>query len=167
MGKFDKIMLNEYNYLSYFYYITILMNKSEIIKKVASNFHDKLRENRLYKPMIEKSEDEEWNLEHWTDVVDIANTEFEDLPNNWKYENFEAAKVAVDLVYEKVVNWLEITTEMIEKMSKIVHEKRLERNWIEWSFENQRVDYENLSEEEKTKDRVQIEIVIKIIKGEK
>lgn len=116
--------------------------------------------------MIEKSEDEEWNLEHWTDVVDIANTEFEDLPNNWKYENFEAVKIAVDLVYEKVLNWERITPKMVEDMSKIVHEKWLERNWIEWSFENQRVDYEELSEEEKAKDRVQIEIAIQIISGE-
>lgn len=142
------------------------MDKSEVIKKVASTFHDKWRENRLYKPMIEKSEDEDWTKRHWTDLVDIANIKFEDLPNNWKYENFEAAKVAVDLVYEKVVNWLEITPGMIEKMSKIVHEKRLERNWIEWSFENQRVDYKELSEEEKAKDRVQIEIAIQIISKE-
>ena len=142
------------------------MDKSEIIKKVASSFHDKRRKNRLYKPMIEKSEDDEWTKKHWTDLVDIANTEFEDLPYNWQYENFEAAKVAVDLVYERVINWLEITPEMIEEMSKIVHEKRLERNWIEWSFENQRVDYEDLSEEEKGKDRIQIEIAIQIISEE-
>jgi hypothetical protein len=37
-------------------------------------------------------------------VVDIANTEFEDLPSNRKYENFEAAKVVVNLLYEKVIN---------------------------------------------------------------
>ena len=139
------------------------MDKSEIIKKVASSFHDKWRENRLYKPMIEKSEDEEWTKKRWTNLVDIANTEFEDLPNNWKYENFEAAKIAVDLVYEKVVSWEEVTSEMVEELSKIVHDKRLERNWIQWSFENQRVDYKNLSEEEKAKDRAQIEIAIKII----
>lgn len=147
------------------------MNKSEIIKKVASIFHEKRRENRLqsdgkYKPMIEKSEDKEWNINHWIDVVDIANTKFEDLPSNRKYENFEAAKVAVDLVYDKIVNWEEIDSEMIEKMSNIVHEKRLERNWIEWSFENQRVGYQNLSEEEKEKDRIQIELAIQIIKSE-
>ena len=91
--------------------------------------------------MIEESEDEEWNIKHWADMVDIANTKFEDLPSNRKYENLEAAKVAVDLVYDNVVNWEEITSEMIEEMSKIVYEKRLERNGIEWSFENQRVVY--------------------------
>ena len=147
------------------------MDKSDIIEKVASIFHERWRKNRLqndgkYEPMIEKSEDEQWNMEHWIDVVDIANTEFEDLPSNWKYENLEAAKVAVDLVYDKVVNSEEINSKMIEEMSKIVHEKWLERNWVKWSFENQRVAYQNLSEEEKVKDRIQIELVIQIIKSE-
>ena len=116
--------------------------------------------------MIEKSEDKEWNMGHWTDVVDIANTKFEDLPSNWKYENLEAAKVAVDLVYEKIVNREKIDSKMIEEMSKIVHEKWLERNGVQWSFENQRVAYQNLSEEEKAKDRVQIELAIQIVKSE-
>ena len=142
-----------------------------IIKDVASVFHEKWRENRLmengkYKPMIEKSEDKEWNMKHWTDVVDIANTEFEDLPSNRKYENFEAAKVAVNLVYERGVNREEINSEMIEEMSKIVHERWFDRNWVKWSFENQRVDYEELSEEEKAKDRIQIELAIQVIKSE-
>ena len=55
---------------------------------------------------------------------------------------------------------------MIEEMSKIVHEKWLERNWVQWSFENQRVDYVNLSEEEKAKDRIQVELAVQIVKSE-
>ena len=142
--------------------------KSEIIQKVASTFHGEWRKNRLqsdwtYKPMIEKSEDEKRTKEHWTDTVDIANTEFEDLPYNWKYENIEAAKVAVNLVYEKILNLEKISIETIEEMSNIVHEKRLERNWIAGSFENQRVSYEDLSEEEKEKDRLQVNIAIDIV----
>ena len=141
-----------------------------VIEKVASIFHEnwrksRLNENGIYCPMIEKVEDEKWVREYWTNVVDIANTKFEDLPDNWKNENFEAAKIAVDLVYEKVVNWEEITSEEVEGMSRIIHEKRLKRNWIQWSFENQRVDYDELSEEEKSKDRVQIETAIQIIKS--
>lgn len=147
------------------------MDKSDIIERVASVFHEKWRENRLqsdgtYKPMIEKSGDKERNMEHWTDVVDIANTKFEDLPSNRKQENLEAAKVAVDLVYEKIVNKEKIDSEMIEEMSKIVHEKWLERNGVQWSFENQRVAYQNLSGEEKAKDRIQIELAIQIVKSE-
>ena len=148
------------------------MDKTKIIKMVASVFHEEWRKNRLqnggkYEPMIEKSDDKEWNIKHWTDVVDIANTKFEDLPSNRKYENFEAAKVVVNLVYDSVLAWNEFTQEKIEKMSEIVYEKWLERNWIEWSFENQRVDYQDLSEEEKKKDRLQIEIAIQIIKSER
>ena len=146
------------------------MNKSEIIQKVASVFHEKWRKSRIqngdkYQPMIEKSEDENRNVIHWTDLVDIANTKFEDLPSNRKYENLQAAEVVVNLVYDKVVNWEDINSEMIEEMSEVVHEKWLERNWVEWSFENQRVDYERLSEEEKDKDRAQIQLAIQIIKS--
>jgi len=142
--------------------------KFEIIQKVASTFHEEWRKNRLqsdwtYKPMIEKSEDEARIKRHWTDIVDIANTDFGDLPDNWKHENIEAAKVAVNLVYEKILNLEKITTETIEDMSNIVHEKRLERNWIAGSFENQRVSYKDLSEDEKEKDRLQIKTAIKII----
>ena len=148
------------------------MDKSEIIERVASVFHEKWRENRLigngkYKPMIEKSDDKEWNKKHWTDMVDIANTEFEDLPSNRKHENLEAAKVAVNLVYEKIVNKEKVDSKSIEEMSKIVHKKWLERNGVQWSFENQRFDYEELSEEEKAKDRIQIELAIQIIKSKK
>jgi hypothetical protein len=52
---------------------------------------------------MKKSKDEEWTKKHGTDDVDIANTSFADLPSNWKYENLEAAKVAIDLVFDKVV----------------------------------------------------------------
>lgn len=140
------------------------MDKWEIIGKVALIFHEKWRKNRLYKPMLEKSKDDEWTKLHWTDVVDIANTNFDDLPANWKYENLEAAKVTVWLVYEKIVNSNNITTKEFEEMAKIVHEKRLERNWKEWSFENQRVEYEELSDEEKDKDRIQVQIAIQTVK---
>ena len=70
------------------------------------------------------------------------------------------------MVYDKVVNWEEVDSEMVEEMSKIVHEKWLERNWVQWSFENQRVDYGNLSEEEKAKDRIQVELAVQIVKSE-
>ncbi len=144
----------------------------KIVKKIAWIFHENWRKSRIDKngvcePIMEKSEDEKWTKKHWTEMVDIANTKFEDLPKNWQRENLEAAKVAVELVYKRVMSWEEITSEMIEEMANVVHIKWLERNWIEWSFENQRVDYENLSAEEKAKDRAQIELTIQIIKSEK
>ena len=83
----------------------------------------------------------------------------------------EAARVAVDLVYEKVINGEEITPEMIEEMSSVVHEKWLERN--DWVYHKEYWNpvlaqpYEALPEDEKAKDRAQIEAAIQIIKSEK
>lgn len=62
------------------------------------------REDGTYESRIKKSKNEKWNLAHSTDEVDIANCTFEELPSNWQYENLEAGRVAIGLVYEKVLN---------------------------------------------------------------
>ena len=150
--------------------------KEYFAQKMGSYLHEEWRKTRLkedgtYEPRMKKSKDDAWTEKHGTDDVDIANTSFEDLPSNWQYENLEAAKVAVDLVYEKVVSGEEITPEMIEEMSSVVHEKWLERN--DWVYDKEYGNpvlaqaYEALPEEEKAKDRAQIEAAIRIIKSEK
>ena len=142
----------------------------QISQILWSRFHEERRQSRLqsdwtYAPRVEKTSDQTWISQHnWQTEVDIANTPFEDLPSDWKSENLEAAKVAVGLVYDIVKKWEKVTSEMIEKMAEIVHNKRLERNWIEWSFENQRVHYEQLSEVEKEKDRNQLLQAIETVK---
>lgn len=128
----------------------------------------RLREDGTYEPRMKKSKDDEWTQMHWTDDVDIANTKFEDLPSNWKYENLEAAKVAIELVFDKVVAWEEITEEMIEEMASVVHDERLKRN--SWVFDKEywnpvlAVEYAELPEDEKEKDRVQVKQAISKIK---
>ena len=142
----------------------------QISQKLWTQFHEEWRNSRLqsdwkYEPRVEKTTDKTWILQHnWNAEVDIANTKFEDLPSDRKYENLEAAKVVVWLVFDKVLDWVKITPEMIEEMSEIIHNKWLERNWVEWSFEYQRVDYQQLSEEEKAKDRNQLLQAIEIVK---
>ena len=150
--------------------------KEYFAQKMGSYLHEEWRKTRLkedgtYESRMKKSKDPEWTQRHGTDDVDIANTSFEDLPSNWQYENLEAARVAVDLVYEKVINGEEITPEMIEEMSSVVHEKWLERN--DWVYHKEYWNpvlaqpYEALPEDEKAKDRAQIEAAIQIIKSEK
>lgn len=140
-----------------------------ITEKLSSKFHEERiksmkKSDWTFKSRIEETTDQEWIDSHnWETKVDIINTKFKDLPNDRKKENLEAAKVALDLVYEKIANWEEITTEITEKMSEIVHNERLKRNWIAGSFENQRVEYEDLTEEEKAKDRNQIIRAIEVI----
>lgn len=140
-----------------------------ITEKIWSKFHEERRKSMIksdwtYESRIENTADKERiNKHNWETKVDIINTKFEDLPNDRKKENLEAAKVAVKLVYEKITNWEKITVETIEEMSEIVHNERLKRNWITWSFEIQRVEYKDLSEEEKAKDRNQIIRAIEVI----
>ena len=156
--------------------------KSYLMQRFVKFSYDKRREMRkkmpdgTREPRIKKSTDEIWNREHWTDEVDIANTEFDDLPSNRQAERMAAASVAIDLVLDKIKDWeIRLTTEMIEEMSSIVHDKWLERRELERRELERRglvqdeVDpilvqpYENLSEDEKEKDRNHIYTAIKII----
>ena len=96
-------------------------------------------------------------MNHGTDYVDIANCSFDELPSNWQYENLEAAKVAIDLVYDKTIAGENITSEEKEQMASVVHDEWLKRN--NWVFDSEYVDpnlavsYEDLSEDEKLKDK--------------
>lgn len=152
------------------------MAKSYFAESMWSDLHEEWRKTRLkedgtYEPRMKKSKDAEWTQKHGTDDVDIANTKFEDLPSNWKYENLEAAKVAIELVFDSVVAWEEITDEMIEGMAAVVHEKWLQRN--QWVFDKEywnptlAQEYVKLPEEEKEKDRVQVRQAIEKIKSGK
>ena len=139
---------------------------------LGSDLHEAWRASRrledgTFKPRVKKSKDEEWNAIHGTDEVDIANCSFEDLPSNWQYENLEAAKVVIDLVFDKTIAGKKIDKEDIEEMASVIHEKWLERN--SWVFDpnygnpNLAVSYDSLSEEEKKKDRDQLEPAIRKI----
>ena len=119
-----------------------------------------------YESRIEKVTDQEWIDQHgWQTQVDLIGTIFEDLPKEWKQENLEAAKFVIGQIKEKIENWEDITDpQIIEKIAEEIHNKWLERNWIEWSFEDQRVAYNQLTEEEKAKDRNQVLRAIEIMK---
>lgn len=157
----------------------ISKEESETIKEALSysmgaDLHEAWRETRkkengTYEPRMKKSKDEKWNKEHGTDDVDIANLTFEELPSNWQYENLEAARVAIAQVFDKVIGGGEISEEMIETMSSEVHEAWLKRNdWVydkEYGNPDQAKPYVDLSEEEKAKDRVQIQEAIQKVQA--
>jgi len=137
---------------------------------LASDLHEnwrltRLKEDGTYEPRMKKSKDEEWNKKHNTDDVDIANTTFAELPSNWQYENLEAAKVVIELVYDKLVYGKQITLEDFEKMASVVHEKWLSRNnWVYGKEDGNptlAVSYDLLPKEEKEKDREQIDLAIR------
>ncbi len=142
----------------------------EIVKEalsyaLGSDLHEawrapRKREDGTFEPRIKKSKDEAWNASHGTDEVDIANCSFEQLPSNWQYENLEAAKVAIQQVYDKTMSRGTITPEELEQMGAIIHEEWLKRN--SWVFDptygdpKLAVPYEQLSKEEQDKDKAQV-----------
>ncbi len=117
-------------------------------------------EDGTFEPRIKKSKDKAWNESHGTDEVDIANCSFEQLPSNWQYENLEAAKVAIEQVYDKIIAGETIMPEELERMGANIHEEWLKRNsWVydpNYGNPNLALPYEQLSKEEQDKDKAQI-----------
>ena len=112
-------------------------------------------EDGTVKPREKKTKDEEWIAKNGTNVVDIANRTFAELPKDWQGENLEAARVAIDLVYGKMMAGQEISEEELQRLSAVVHEKWLERN--EWARDGELgVPYEQLPREEQEKDTAQL-----------
>lgn len=126
---------------------------------VGAELHDIWRKNRIledgtYEPRIKETDDEEWIKENGTDKVDIANKSFKELPDDWQKENLEAGKVAVNLVFDDAIKD-KSCDHKVESFSSDVHEAWLERNkWADGTDLD--VPYEQLPEDEKSKDRVQV-----------
>ena len=141
------------------------MIKEALTYSLGSDLHEAWRaprklEDGTFEPRMKKSKDDEWTIAHGTDDVDIANCTFAQLPSNWQYENLEAARVVINLVFDKVMAGEVITPEEIEQYSAVIHQEWLKRN--DWVYDKEygnpalAVPYAQLSEEEKAKDRAQI-----------
>ena len=139
--------------------------KTALSYSLGSDLHEAWRQTRkrpdgTFEPRMKKSTDEAWNASHGTDEVDIANCSFEELPSNWQYENLEAARVAVELVFDKTMAGEPITSTEMEEMGSTIHEEWLKRN--DWVFDPNNGDpklavpYEQLSKEEQDKDKAQL-----------
>ena len=150
--------------------------KNALSYSLGSDLHEAWRAPRkrndgTFEPKIKKAKDEAWILAHGTDEVDIANCSFEELPSNWQYENLEAARVAVNCVYDKVVKGEEITEEEAEQMASVIHDEWLKRNdYIRGPVEQGgnpalAVPYEQLSREEQLKDLAQLPPAVKKVQA--
>lgn len=145
--------------------------KQELVAKLGSLLHDEWRAPRKqddgsFEPRMKQTKDEKWIDDHNTDQVDIANTSYPELPEDWKGENRAAAEVAMSEVFKAVESGRELDDEFVEEASAVVHDKWLERNG-EWAPDEQKKPYEELSEDEKEKDRAQVRKAIKIYRENK
>ena len=129
--------------------------RQEKIIKLAELMHEKWRETRKkengsYEARVKETNDTSWIEKHdGKNEVDIANTDFRELPMDWQEENLLSAKVAI---------------EKIEEVLYIIHDKWLDRN-DQHAENHQKVQYSSLSETEKSKDIAILEEAIEIMKG--
>jgi hypothetical protein len=94
-----------------------------------------------------------WIAKNGTDEVDIANTDYEALPADWKKENEGSATVAVGLTADGLRSGQKVSgSAFVESASAKVHDAWLERNG-ECAPPEQQLPYDQLSEPEKAKDR--------------
>lgn len=141
------------------------------VAALASELHEEWRAGRLdpktgkYEERLKPTTDQEWIKTHGTSKVDIANTSYEDLPVDWKGENRDSAEVSVTIVERALRSGVvDIESEgFLEEASATVHAKWLERNGS-WAPPEQNLPYEELSEDEKDKDRVMVKAAIRVVR---
>jgi len=139
--------------------------------KLASQIHDAWRKPRWrektkdYKPEAKKTKDQEWIKKHGgVTELDIANTSYEDLPEDWQAESKASAKAAITEVEKAMEKGLDMDDKFLESTSSVIHGKWLERNGA-LAPAGQKKPYQELSEEEKEKDRGIIKQAIEICSG--
>ncbi len=139
--------------------------KNEAVNVLASKFHEQWRSDRLQEDGTfesrEKTKDTAWIEAHGTDVVDIANTDFANLPKDWQAENITAAGVVVDLLtaFDGKVDLEDDATR--NDVGDIVHTAWLARN--EWAKGGELdVPFADLSAEEQAKDINQVSTALEV-----
>lgn len=133
------------------------------VADIASQLHNnwrksRLQENGAYEPRVKQTKDEAWIEANGTDQVDIANTEYLDLPEDWQRENKDAARVIFDMIDNPQTR--EIATSVYDNPSpagNIVHDAWLDRNeWASGSELDKPFDELPAHEQEKDIDQVKI-----------
>lgn len=139
----------------------IKKHKDKIINATAAAGHeqwkaDYKKSNGADATRLKKTKDTAWIEKHGADEVDIANTKYDDLPDDWKKENQESAKSAV----EGLLKAKGKGASGADAAASHVHDKWLERNGS-WAPENQKLPFDKLSKDEQDKDRFFVKQALK------
>jgi len=138
------------------------------ITKLASALHEDWRKTRLqedgtFEPRVKPTTDEMWISIHGTDQVDIANTEYVDLPEDWQAENKAAAEVIVGILSESPEAQDLSDEEHINMVGEKIHTAWLARN--EWAKGGDLdVPFKDLPADEQAKDINQLKIALSLEK---
>lgn len=139
---------------------------------VASLLHEDWRLTRLqddgsFEPRVKATSDTEWSAAHaGATELDIANTPYEDLPEDWKAENKAAGKVIASLL-EGMGTEVDLQNpEQRTAVGNVIHDQWLLRN--EWAKGGDLdVPFDALPSDEQAKDLSQMAIGLEYAKSEK
>ena len=93
--------------------------------------------------------------------VDILNMDFNELPEDWTYENLATARIACEEVLQNVRHKRLFNRNLIEKLSEKIHNAWIKRNENR-TKEELLVPYEYLPDIEKDKDRKAVLIACRL-----
>ena len=147
---------------------TTKISKAQFVDNLASKLHDIWRAPRkkadgTYEPRLKETKDQKWIKANGKNQVDIANTDYKDLPEDWKKENRDSAQVATNLVYKAVSNKKKMDEKFIEEASASIHVEWLRRPNNAYAKGGPLdVPYSKLPEVEKEKDRVILKLAISL-----
>lgn len=130
---------------------------------LADQLHEEWRAPRLrgdgtFEPRVKSTRDQEWVAAHGgVSEVDIANTDYAELPQDWQRENLAAARSVIHAIAGYVGNGGEVIDigpdhPALDEIASRVHVDWLLRNY-EWAPPELQVPYSELTFAEKEKDR--------------
>jgi hypothetical protein len=134
---------------------------------LATEFHEDWRKKtRLngggsFEPCIKPTDDAAWIEAHGTDQVDIANTDYDELPTDWQAENKAAAEVVVGVMVE-YNGAIDLSSKDVRsQVGGTIHDAWLSRN--DWAKGGELdVPFTQLSAEEQVKDIAQVEVAQRV-----
>ena len=142
--------------------------EQEKVTNLASALHEDWRKTRLqedgtFEARVKSTKDEAWIAGHGTDQVDIANTEYVDLPEDWQAENKAAAEVIVGILSETPESPDLSDEEHLNMAGEKIHTAWLARN--EWAKGGDLdVPFKDLPADEQAKDINQLKIALSLEK---
>ena len=93
--------------------------------------------------------------------MDIANTTYDNLPEDWKGGNKAAAEVVVN-IFEEYNGMIELDNPIIRsRVGNKIHDAWLDRNGA-WAPDSQKMPFDDLSPEDQEKDLDQVRIAKEI-----
>jgi len=127
----------------------------------------RLQEDGSFEPRIKSTKDAEWSAAHdGATELDIANTPYEDLPEDWKAENKAAGEVVATLL-ESLGPDIDLQDpDQRTSVGNRIHNEWLSRN--EWAKGGDLdVPFDELPADEQAKDLSQMAIGLEYAKSEK